>query len=110
MALDAAVCNHEKLLQPLTINCLEETKMPAKSSSNTKPTLKDSSVPLSLQALQSGIDSLSLDEALAAVKLAKLKIDDLRELQNKAHSQVISASIDVKEAELRLDSLDCSYK
>lgn len=71
--------------------------MPSKKS--TKP--KVSAVPQSLQALQSGIDSLSLDEAFAAVKLAKLKIDDLREQQNLAATLVSSASEDVKKAEAR---------
>ena len=75
--------------------------MPTKNRVETKSALKDSAVPLSLQALQSGIDSLSLEDAFAAVKLAKLKIDDLREEQNIALSQVRSASVDVKEAELR---------
>ena len=73
--------------------------MPSKNT-KTKST-KESSVPLSLQALQSGIDSLSLDEAFAAVKLAKLKLDDLREQQNVAATLVTSASNEVKEAETR---------
>ena len=67
----------------------------------SKSARKDGNVPQSLQALQSGIDSLSLDQALAAVKLAKLKIDDLRDQQNAAISLVAAASNDVKEAEIR---------
>jgi hypothetical protein len=56
----------------------------------------------SLQTLQSGIDSLSLDEAFAAVKLAKLKMEDLQEQQKSAMLLVNNASKDVKDAEDRL--------
>ena len=76
--------------------------MPPKKSFNSKSVRKADNVPQSLQALQSGIDSLSLDQALATVKLAKLKIDDLRDRQNVALSLVAAASNDVKEAEIRL--------
>jgi FtsZ-binding cell division protein ZapB len=57
--------------------------------------------PKSLQALQFGIDSLSLDEALAAVNLAKIELDKLREKQNEASSSVASANQNVLKAEAR---------
>ena len=76
--------------------------MPPKKPLDTRSVLKDSSAPQSLQALQFGIDSLSLDQALAAVSLAKLKIDDLKDQQKIALSLVISASKAVEEAETRL--------
>jgi hypothetical protein len=75
--------------------------MPSKKEDNTKAA-KGITDKQSLQALQSGIDSLSLDEALAAVKLAKLKIDGLRENQDRALSLVQSAAEEVKVAEKRL--------
>ena len=62
---------------------------------------KELGAPKSLQALQFGIDSLSLDEALAAVNLAKIKLEELREEQIEASSLVASANQNVLEAETR---------
>ena len=55
-----------------------------------------------LQSLQSGISSLSLDEAFAAVNLAKLKLEAIAEQQKAAASTVASAKQIVEEAEARL--------
>ena len=57
-----------------------------------------------LQSLQSGISSLSLDEAFAAVNLAKLKLEAITEQQRAAASTVSSAKQLVEEAESRLSS------
>ena len=59
---------------------------------------------LPLQSLQSGISSLSLDEAFAAVNLAKLKLEAIVEQQRAAASLVATAKQTVDEAEARLPS------
>jgi hypothetical protein len=64
--------------------------------------------PQSLQALQSGINCLSLDQAFEAVRLAKLKLDDLREVQASAVASLALANQDVEEERGR-SSIFCYF-
>lgn len=63
-----------------------------------------------LQTLQSGISSLSLDEAFAAVNLAKLKLEAIVEQQRAAASVVESAKQILEEAEARLPSTSTTLR
>lgn len=75
----------------------------------TKASTKDNaSAPQSLQALQSGINCLSLDQAIEAVRLAKLKLDDLREVQASAVASLALANQDAEEERIR-SSIFCIF-
>ena len=62
---------------------------------------EETSAPLSLQFLQSGINCLSLDQAIEAVRLATLKLDDLREVQASAVASLASANQELEEERRR---------
>lgn len=70
-------------------------------SMNRKKASTRADAPQSLQALQSGINCLSLDQAFEAVRLAKLKLDDLREVQASAVASLALANQDVEEERRR---------
>ena len=68
------------------------------------------SAPQSLQTLQSGINCLSLDQAFEAVRLANLKLDDLKEVQASAVASLALANQDVEEERKRsLFLYSCNY-
>ena len=75
----------------------------------TKASTRDNaSAPQSLQALQSGINCLSLDQAIEAVRLAKLKLEDLKEVQASAVASLALANQDAEKERIR-SSIFCIF-